>query len=89
MESEFRATLKKWLWRYIKYNTIGLTVFALNLVLYVVLFNFLSEWAYIIVSLNGGIIEFTLIAYFNQHKKAVIFDTGACTCHCAPIEVAN
>ncbi|MGA2385930.1 MAG: hypothetical protein ABSG33_05310 [Candidatus Bathyarchaeia archaeon] len=75
--SKSRALFKKWLWRYIKYNIIGLTVFALNIVIYVIIFPFLGEWSYIIVSLNGGIIEFTLIAYVNRTKIGIIFD--ACT----------
>ena len=75
--SKFRAQFKKWLWRYIKYNIIGLTVFVLNIGIYVIIFPFLGEWSYIIVSVNGGIIEFALIAYFNKTKKGIIFD--ACT----------
>ncbi len=75
--SKFIDTLEKWLWRYLKYNIIGLSVFSLNIALYIILFNFLGEWAYIVVSVNGGIIEFALIAYFNKTKKGIIFD--ACT----------
>jgi len=73
--SNLAALFKKWAWRYIKYNVIGLSVFLLNIVLYVILFNFLGEWSYIVVSVNGGIIEFALIAYFNKTKKGVIFDS--------------
>jgi len=73
--SNLVGLFKKWAWRYIKYNVIGLSVFLLNIVLYVVLFNFLGEWSYIIVSANGGIIEFILIAYFNKTKRGVIFDS--------------
>jgi len=75
--SNIRAILIKWLVRYIKYNIIGLAVFSLNLFIYLILFTFLGEWAYIVVSVNGGIIEFTLIAYVNRTKKGIIFD--ACT----------
>ncbi len=71
----FRALLKKWVWRYIKYNVIGLSVFLLNIVIYVLIFNYMGEWSYIIVSVNGGIIEFALIAYINKTKKGVIFDS--------------
>jgi len=78
--SKFKALFKKWALRYIKYNVIGLSVFVLNIVLYVFLFNFLGEWAYIAVSVNGGIIEFALISYFNRTKKGIIFDS------CPPIE---
>ena len=78
--SNFTSLFKKWTWRYIKYNVIGLTVFALNIVLYVILFNFLGEWAYIVVSVNGGVIEFALISYFNKTKRGVIFDS------CTPAE---
>lgn len=74
-----RALLQKWGWRYIKYNAIGLTVFLLNIVLYVYIFNFLGEWSYIVVSVNGGIIEFALISYFNKTRKGMIFDSCTCT----------
>jgi hypothetical protein len=75
-----RALIKKWIWRYIKYNIIGLSVFLLNIAIYVVIFNYLGEWAYIVVSVNGGVIEFALISYFNRTKKGVIFDS------CTPVE---
>ena len=75
-----KEMFKKWTWRYIKYNVIGLTVFLLNIVLYyVILFPLLGEVSYIVVSVNGGIIEFTLISYFNKTKKGVIFDGCSCT----------
>ncbi len=78
--SKLKDIFKKWTWRYIKYNVIGLTVFLLNIVLYYVfLFPFLGEVSYIVVSVNGGIIEFALISYFNKTKKGVIFDS--CTPH--------
>jgi hypothetical protein len=78
--AKLKDTFKKWVLRYVKYNVIGLTVFALSIVLYVFLFNFLGEWAYILVSVNGGIIEFALITYFNRTKKGIIFDS------CSPID---
>ncbi len=75
-----RASIKKWAWRYIKYNIIGLTVFAINIVIYVIIFPFLGEWSYILVSVAGGIMEFALITYVNKTKKGVIFDS------CTPID---
>ena len=82
--SEFRELLKKWIWRYIKYNIIGLTVFLLNIALYyLILFPVFGEQSYIIVSVIGGILEFTLITYFNKTRKGVIFDS------CPSIEEIN
>ena len=72
--SKFRELFKKWFLRYLKYNILGFAVFALNIAIYVIIFPFLGEVSYIIVSINGGIIEFTLIAYVNKTKKGVIFD---------------
>jgi inner membrane protein involved in colicin E2 resistance len=66
--SKLGELTRKWALRYIKYNIIGLTVFLLNLVLFIILFNSLGEWAYIVVSANGGIIEFILISYVNRKK---------------------
>ena len=74
--SKLKDIFKKWTWRYIKYNVIGLTVFLLNIVLYyLVLFPSLGEISYIVVSVNGGVIEFALISYFNKTKKGIIFDS--------------
>ena len=73
--SKLKEQFKKWASRYIKYNIIGLTVFLLNIVLYVLLFNALGEWAYVVVSVNGGIIEFAAISYFNKTRKGIIFES--------------
>jgi hypothetical protein len=77
--SKNRELIRKWGSRYIKYNVIGIAVFLLNIVIYVIIFPFLGEWSYVVVSMNGGIMEFTLIAYINKTKKGVIFDS------CTPI----
>jgi hypothetical protein len=76
---KLRVSIKKWLLRYIKYNVIGLSVFMLNIVVYFVIFPYLGAMSYIIVSVNGGIIEFALIAYFNQTKRGTIFDSCRAT----------
>ena len=78
-----KGLFKKWIWRYIKYNIIGLSVFLLNIAVYVVIFNYVGEWAYIIVSLNGGIMEFALISYFNRTKNGIIFES------CVPVETVK
>ena len=67
--------IKKWVLRYIKYNIIGLTVFLINIIIYVVIFPFFGEWAYIIVSIDGGVMEFALITYVNRTKRGIIFDS--------------
>ena len=72
--NNLKKLFKKWALRYIKYNVIGLTVFLFNIILYVLLFNSLGEWAYIVVSVDGGIIEFVAISYLNRTKKGIIFD---------------
>jgi hypothetical protein len=73
--SKNRELIRKWGSRYIKYNVIGIAVFLLNIIIYVIIFPFLGEWSYVVVSMNGGIMEFTLIAYINKTKKGVIFDS--------------
>ena len=80
-----KASLQKWGWRYVKYNVIGIAVFLLNIVFYVMIFNSLGEWSYIVVSLNGGIIEFALISYFNKTKKGIIFES----CICPPTQAKS
>ncbi|HUJ84926.1 MAG TPA: hypothetical protein VLV84_04905 [Candidatus Acidoferrales bacterium] len=78
--SKHKELIKKWGLRYIKYNVIGLAVFLLNIIIYVIIFPYFGEWSYIIVSINGGIMEFTLIAYINKTKKGLIFES------CPPIK---
>ena len=73
-ESSLRARIKKLVWRYIKYNIVGLTVFLINIVLYVIIFPVFGEWSYIIVSVDGGVMEFALITYINKTKKGIIFE---------------
>ena len=77
--SKHKELIRKWGSRYIKYNVIGIAVFLLNIVIYVIIFPSLGEWSYVVVSINGGIMEFALIAYINKTKKGVIFDS------CTPI----
>lgn len=77
--SKYSELIRKWGSRYIKYNVIGIAVFLLNIVIYVIIFPSLGEWSYVVVSMNGGIMEFALIAYINKTKKGVIFDS------CTPI----
>jgi len=72
--------IKKWLLRYIKYNIIGLSVFMVNIVIYVIIFPIFGEWAYIIVSVDGGVMEFALITYVNRTKRGIIFES------CKPID---
>jgi hypothetical protein len=76
---KIKALFREWGWRYIKYNAIGLSVFLLNIVLYVIIFSSMGEWPYIVVSVNGGILEFALISYFNKTKKGIIFESYTCT----------
>lgn len=73
--SHLSTKLQKWGLRYIKYNVIGLSVFLLNIIIYILIFNSFGEWSYIVVSVIGGIIEFTLISYFNKTKRGMIFDS--------------
>ena len=68
--------LIKWFIRYIKYNLVGLTTFGIGLTLYYsFLYSFFGEQAYIIVSILGGIIEFTLISYLNKTKYGKMFES--------------
>ena len=78
--SKLSAISKKWLWRYIKYNVVGLTVFLINIGIYVIIFPFFGEWSYIVVSVIGGVMEFALITYVNKTKKGIIFES------CTPID---
>jgi len=76
------ALIKKWVLRYIKYNIIGTSIFLISLALYyLLLFPAFGEQAYIVVSILGGIIQFSLISYFNRTKRGIMFDS------CRPLDV--
>jgi hypothetical protein len=74
--SRLRELFQKWVLRYIKYSIIGTAVFLLNIALYyLVLFPVFGRNACIIFSIIGGIIEFTLISYFNRTRRGIMFES--------------
>ena len=73
---KIKPIVRKWAWRFAKYNLIGIMVFLLNLTFYyLIFFPAFGEQAYIFVSILGGIIEFSLIACLNKTKKGSMFDS--------------
>jgi putative flippase GtrA len=71
----FEKSIKKLFLRYIKYNIVGTFVFGIGLVVYVVLFPIFGEWTYVISSLSGGVIQFSLITILNLTKTGKMFES--------------
>jgi hypothetical protein len=69
-----KTLIKKWVFRYIKYNIIGLTVFAIGTLFFWTLFPFFGMWSWIVANAIGGIVDFSLISYFNRTKKGHMFE---------------
>jgi len=75
----FKKTLKKLVWRYIKYNIVGTFVFGVGFLIYVLLFPSLGFWAYLVSSVSGGLIQFGLITFLNVKKGGKIFESAKTT----------
>jgi hypothetical protein len=66
--------LVKWVWRYIKFSIVGVFVWGISTVLFVLLFPFIGEYAWV-VTLGTGIIEFILLSVVNKHSRGVMFES--------------
>jgi hypothetical protein len=64
----------KWLWRFIKFNIVGFSVFLIGTAIFLVAFRTFGVWAWVIASASGGVLQFILISYLNKTKKGNIFD---------------
>ena len=71
----FKKSIKKLILRYIKYNIVGTFVFGIGLVVYVVLFPIFGEWTYVISSVSGGVLQFSLITILNLTKTGKMFES--------------
>jgi len=70
------TTIFQWFLRFIKYNIIGVAVFLVTIALYyLVFYPVFGENAYVIVSIVGGVLQFTLISYFNRTKLGIMFES--------------
>ena len=63
-----------WVWRFVKFNLIGLVPFLLATVLYVLLFNKFGFWTWFIANIVGAAIHFTLVEFFNKTRGGFMFD---------------
>ena len=64
---------KSWIIRFVKFNIIGTVVFLVGTVIYVAAFPAIGAWTWLLANGTGGVLQFTLISYFNKKKKGVIF----------------
>ena len=69
----WRKRAKSWILRFIKFNLIGFTVFLVATVIYMAAFPAIGAWTWVLANGIGGLLQFTLISYFNSKKKGVIF----------------
>ena len=70
----FWETVLKWLWRFIKFNVVGFTVFLIGTAIFLLAFSTFGAWAWVIASASGGILQFILISYLNKTRKGNIFE---------------
>ncbi len=69
----WRESAKSWILRFIKFNVIGTVVFLVATVIYMAAFPAIGAWTWLLANAAGGLLQFTLITYFNKKKKGVIF----------------
>ena len=75
--NNLRTLIQKWVLRFIKCNIIGVAVFPVTVALYYLFFfPVFGESAYITVSVIGGVLQFTLISYFNKTKLGIMFESS-------------
>jgi putative flippase GtrA len=61
--------------RFIKFNIIGFTVFLVGTAIFSVLFSTMGAWTWIVANAFGGVLQFSLISYFNTTKKGYMFNS--------------
>jgi len=67
--------IKSWILRFIKFNLIGFIVFLVGTAIFSLLFNRMGAWTWLAANAVGGILQFSLISYFNTKKKGTMFDS--------------
>jgi hypothetical protein len=61
-KSGFEERAKKWIIRFIKFNIVGLIVFLIGTAIFALAFRTFGEWAWVVASGSGGILQFILIS---------------------------
>jgi len=70
-----KKAVKRLIIRYIKYNVIGVTVFLMGTLIYVIAFPSFGAWTWLLANGFGGIVDFSLITLFNRTKRGHMFDS--------------
>ena len=73
-EKSFEDRVIKWVVRFIKFNLVGFIVFLIGTAIFALAFSTFGEWAWLIASATGGILQFSLISLLNRTKRGQIFD---------------
>jgi len=68
------ARLKVWFIRYMKFNLIGTSVFGVETLAYWLAFPTFQAWSWIVANLFGGVMQFSLTAWFNKKKRGLMFE---------------
>jgi len=63
----------KLLFQFIKFNLIGISGFVLGTIIYWLMFTNFQMWSWVVANLCGGILQFSLIRFFNKRKKSLMF----------------
>ena len=73
--SSRRKKVELWILRYIKFNLIGFITFLVGTVIFTLLFSRMGAWSWLAANAFGGLIQFSLISYFNTKKKGTMFES--------------
>ena len=72
---DLKKAIKRLIIRYVKYNVIGVTVFLMGTMIYVIAFPTFGAWTWLLANGFGGVVDFSLITLFNRTKRGHMFDS--------------
>jgi hypothetical protein len=74
-DKNFAESAKKWIFRFIKFNIIGFSVFLIATAIFAMSFSTFGVWTWVVANGFGGVLQFSLITYLNRTKIGSIFDS--------------
>jgi len=68
-----REKAVSWVIRFVRFNLIGFIVFLIGTAIFTSVFPYFGEWAWVVANSTGGVLQFSLITYFNKKNKGLMF----------------
>lgn len=68
-----REKAVSWVTRFVRFNLIGFIVFLIGTAIFTLVFPYFGEWAWVVANSTGGVLQFSLITYFNKKNNGLMF----------------